>query len=185
MFSTIEFPKGTKARIWIDELPDSRIDASYVIENKVATYCKEGWNVNKIALELYLPKRHHSNYGLLGIETLSTREQNTLFANIRSNNSNSKLYENTMGYGGKTVYCGLLDEYAETINRKILDFALRNSNLPSGTIDFIAGAHCEIGSSKAVFGMITEILLSLLYLNKKEYSDMEIQKHIDNLLIFP
>lgn len=184
MINTFECSKDIKVRLWIDELPNSMIKAPPVFETKVVTYCNEKWNVSKIGLELYLPRRHHSNYGFLGIEILSSNEQNTLCAKVHSSNSNNALFKDTIAYEEKTVYCGLPDEYSEPINRKIQDFMQTNPNLPSGTIDFIAGAHCEVGSSKVVFGMIADTLLNILSLNKREYSTLEIQKYLDDILVF-
>ena len=185
VIKTFEFQKNINARLWIDELPDSKIEPTSVLENTVVTNCKQKWNLNKVGLELYLSRRHFSFYGLLGIQILPADEQNKLCIKVYSVDSNDKLFDDTIAYDRKTVYCGVLNEYAGHINQKIRDFMQNNSNMPPGTIVFITGAHCEVGSSKALFGMITEILLNILLLNKTEYCEEDIQKLIDDSFIFP
>jgi hypothetical protein len=184
LIKSIAIPKDRKVRLWIDELPDSMIKSTSVLENAVITNCKQNWNIKKIGIELYLPQRHHSNYGFLGIEILPVNEHDTLFTNVHYVNSNERQFGDTIAYEHKTVYCGIREEYAETIHHKTQEIVKISPALPPGAVNIITGAHCEIGSSKALFRTITEIILSILMLNRVELSDMEIQKIVKDLLAF-
>ena len=56
---------------------------------------------------------------------------------------------------------GILEEYKQGVIDSFHMF-LQNRELPSGTINYNIAAYAEIGSSQAMFEIVSNILLSLL-----------------------
>lgn len=81
-----------------------------------------------------------------------------------------EILENTIAMQGEEVHLGIPKEYGE----KILQVAaayFREHNYGAGEIVFFMGAHGYYGSSQAVFGLATNILLNCL--EKKCGSDVK------------
>jgi hypothetical protein len=177
----MEDQKGTRIRLWIDELPDSVIENVQFIESKCCTHSKRNWNATKLGVEVCLQK-HNSNYGLLGLEVFPPDEQNILSIKVYYTNSDEKLFSDTLAHSKKTVFSALPREYAVAIAERVKNFLQQIPDLPSGTLAITVGAHCEIGSSKALFGIIAEILLNILMINGEKGDILKIQEIADNLL---
>lgn len=181
MVKQFEYNFGMKVRLWVDELPKSSFDSCQFIKYKVNTNSGENWKIKSAAIEFY-SQRHVSNYGLLGIEVLPALKPRTLNIIIYYANE-GECYRDALSYSKKTVFSTLPEEYLETVYQKIQEFCEQNIYIPSGTLVIRVAAHCEVGSSKALFGLITIALLNILLLNKYDLSDEEVQKILEKFLI--
>lgn len=181
MVRQFNYNTGTKIRLWIDELPNSAVNSSQFIEHTAKTNCDKNWNIRSVAIEFY-SQRHISNYGLLGIEILPVPKPSTLDAKIYYANDGLH-FNDTLAFNKKTVFSALPEEYVETVSQKAQEFFKQNINLPAGTLIIRTAAHCQVGSSMALFGIITNALLSILSLNKHDFLDEEVQKLLEELLI--
>ena len=140
------------------------------------------WNVKSIGLEFY-SQRHISNYGLLGIEILPTDKPDMLNSEVYYNDKDFAHFDDTLAFNKRSVFSALPKEYAETVSSKIQEFFEQNSNTPSGTLIVRVAAHCEVGSSIALFRIITDTLINILLLNKSCLCDDEVQELLEKLLI--
>ena len=174
MVQSFEFSKGRKVRLWIDELPPPPINDVLFIKAHTLVLGTCSGSTTKMAMELSLQK-HNSSYGLLGVELIPVCNQDYLEIKVCYSTKNTNIFNETLAYNKSTVFSTLPEEYAETILKRSVDFARNHPSFPTGQLIITTGAHCEVGSSKALFGIITDILLSLLVLNKSKYDDNEIE----------
>lgn len=84
----------------------------------------------------------------------------------------------------KQFFLTLPEEYAETVFKKSVDFIQNHSDFPSGKLIFNTAAHCEVGSSKAIFGILTDILLHLLLVNERKFDSKAFEEILNRALIF-
>lgn len=148
---------GLKANIWINDFPDIIKEVKYelLVEENTETYT----NSKQLVVELSIP-RLHNNYALLGIDFISDYQKKI---KIKMSIENQQKLKNnhSLALSFDKVTWGILEEYKQGVIDSLHMF-LQNRELPSGTINYNIAAYGEIGSSQAIFEIVSNILLSLL-----------------------
>jgi hypothetical protein len=182
MIELFELTKGIKIRLWVNELPEGIIRGHLHLSGYIHSIGTDIWRERRVAVELSLPK-HNSSYGLLGLEFFPNCEQEGLEIQVNYCDTNNNLFHGTLARVKNTVFSNLPKEYAEAVIKKTIGIIRENPCIPSGSLVFSLGAHCEIGSSRFLFGIITEILLRMLFLNKDNYAIGEIERILKDLSV--
>lgn len=148
---------GLKANIWMNDFPaiTKRIKDELLVEEETETYT----NSKQLVVELFIP-RSHNNYALLGIDFIADNEKK-LKIKMSIENQNNFKYDDSIALSFDTVTWGILEEYKQGVIDSYNKF-LQNRELPSGIINYNISAYGEIGSSRAMFEVVSNILLSLL-----------------------
>ena len=148
---------GLKVNIWINNFPamGKEVKGQLLVESVTETYT----NSKQLVVELFVP-RSHNNYALLGIDFISDYEKKV---KIKMGIENQQKLKNdySLALSFDTVMWGILEEYKQGVIDSFHMF-LQNRELPSGTINYNIAAYAEIGSSQAMFEIVSNILLSLL-----------------------
>lgn len=174
MIQSYNNQKGAKIKLWIDEFPNSVINDLHFIKSEMRQSCCEKWDIRKVAIEVSLQK-HNSSYGLLGVAFIPYA-QGIFEIKVHYNNNDKALYRDTLVYAKDTVFSALPKEYADVVLDEAEIYFNNSTNIPSGELVFMVGAHCKVRSSKALFRALTDILLVFLIKNKKEYTKKEIEE---------
>ncbi len=148
---------GLKANIWINNFPAmiKEVKDELLVEEDTETYA----NSRQLVVELFVP-RSHNNYALLGVNFISDHKKKV---KIKMSIENHQKLKNdySLALSFDTVMWGILEEYKQGVIDSFHMF-LQNRELPSGTINYNIAAYGEIGSSQAIFEIVSNILLSLL-----------------------
>ena len=148
---------GLKANIWVNDFPViiEGFKDELLAEEETEIYA----NSKRLVVELFIP-RSHNNYALLGIDFISDKEKKV---KIKMSIENQKTPKNddSLALSLDIVTWGILEEYKQGIIDSFNIF-LQNKKLPSGVINYNVFAYGEIGSSRAMFKVVSNILLSLL-----------------------
>lgn len=158
-----------KGNLWIDEPSDIVYESNKILEIEMIKDNWKKWEDISLAIELFLKNRHASNYVLLGFN-YKYEHIGKLKVKVKSSIYDGTIVENTLVSERDEVHAGIPQEYAEQI-LEVANECLSNIGCSEGTITFDIGAHGYIGSSKAIFGIATEILLKLL--NEDNKSNIE------------
>jgi hypothetical protein len=103
---------------------------------------------------------HPSSYGLLGAEFMpDSSGRITVEVALSSGSDGETVTYGSLAAGNDTVRAGLPREYGSAVLQTGMLYA---SSLGTGTLRFADAAHGIVGSSVAVFGWLTRIVLELL-----------------------
>lgn len=167
-----------KCRIWINDVPEIQYQVTDIIEETF----EANMVLNKakiITAELLLP-RNASYYALLGAKFIPDNS-GEMIATVKLSDSEKNVFRNAITYDFETVFCGIPDEYGNSILKYIKD-NISKLSFPSGKLCFDIGAYGIIGSSQLIFSQLTEVILKLLLLDLYESED--IKKEVLNIMDF-
>ena len=168
-----------KCNLWIDEHPNIEYNCIKELKEVISKDKWIKWDSVSYIIEVNLKQRHSSNYALLGI-SYKYEDTNRLVVKVKSSGDDGEVIENTLVSNSDEVHVGIPLEYSEEVMRSANTY-LSSIDCSSGTITFDIGGHGYIGSSSAVFGIVTEILLKILSSNNKN-NIQEIEKIVFNQL---
>jgi len=167
----IELTRGfTKARIWLDNLPDFCFSPAEVLEQVFVSHDTYLVETRRAAMELLVPHGGYASYGTLGAE-FTPNTSGYLLLRIALSPTIPALWSkyDIRNYVSKPLalhldatYIGLTRECSEGILA-----AATNGVLPlgSGTLYFHCGVYELVGSSAKIFETLTSYLLQLLTLS--------------------
>src|SRR6266496_3738007 len=72
---TLQLAQHRKARVWLTELPDARVNPSNVREHSVQTGHAVFEGMRRAAIEILIPRGPRGLYGLLGAELRPSRSK--------------------------------------------------------------------------------------------------------------
>lgn len=162
----------SKARIWLDELPNWYYKGTKIIEQQLdSTMSNQPINKSS-AIELLVPVGGRFYYGALAVTFVPTTT-GPLVIQIPILESGDNLEDTLLGDKLDTIIIGLLPEYANGILNGILN-TVTAQLLGSGTLSIAGAAHGAVGSSPWIFKLLSRISVKLLTLDKKDASDEQI-----------
>lgn len=116
---------------------------------------------------------HVSSYGLLGATFYPKEGGNELKIEVRTNEERVP-YPDSISLHKGYSYLGLESEYAQAVLDRAVAFF--SGSAPSGMLLFDTAAYCDVGSSIAVFSLITQILLEILFDSEHPVSENQIKE---------
>lgn len=161
--------KSSKINLWINENLAFDEKILEVLHEEVKSNEVVSWKDITYIVEFYIGQKHMSNYAMLGMEYIY-KNTGKLDVKVCVSNDEGKILENTIAMPGDEVHSGIPKEYGEKILQVAASY-FRVHNYGTGEIVFFMGAHGYYGSSQAVFGLATNILLNCL--EKKCESDVK------------
>lgn len=160
-----------KCNLWINERPNIEYKCLKELNEVIVKDNWLMWDSVSYMIEIYLKQRHSSNYALLGM-SYEHDDVNKLKIKVNSSGEDGEIIENTLVFKSDEVHAGIPSEYSEEVLKRAKIF-LNSVDCSSGTIIFDIGGHGYIGSSSAIFGTASEILLKLLINNKDDIRKIE------------
>ncbi|WP_105176500.1 MULTISPECIES: hypothetical protein [Clostridium] len=154
-----------KCNLWINEKPNIEYECIKKLEEVIIKNEWVKWGNISYVIELNLKHRHSSNYVLLGI-SYKYEDTKKLVIRVNSSIEDGEIVGNTLVSNSDEVHAGIPLEYSEEVIR-VANTYLNSIDCSSGTITFDIGAHGYIGSSSAIFGVATEVLLKILSTDNK------------------
>lgn len=132
-----------------------------------------------IIAEIFLPRGGRNIYGLLGVE-FNPIQSDVLKITVNANDKNDQsIYDKSLINKIETAYIGLPHEYVQYIINRT-DLIYENKELIfKGDLNFNYAAFSEISSNGWIFGKLTDILLSILLIDKEEVNSDLIMKLLD------
>ncbi len=175
MIKEISFNNFSKARFWINDIPELfKIDTN----DKKNEVLKIKSNSNKkilkkeILLELYMPFGPKVDYGILGISTQGNI--NELVFELFKENACTKVFDNSYVKLNDKACIGLPDEYYNAVKDIILNINKYFTDIPEGKIKICYGAHSLIGSNVNVFRKLILTLIKIAFDDKYEYTNTDL-----------
>ncbi len=168
-----------KCNLWINEKPNIEYKCIKELQEVIIKNEWVKWDTVSYVIEVNLKQRHSSNYVLLGI-SYKYEDTKKLVIKVNSSGEDGEIIGNMLVSNSDEVHAGIPLEYSEEVI-KVANTYLNTIACSSGTITFDIGGHGYIGSSSAIFGVATEILLRILSSNNKN-DIQEIEKMVFNQL---
>jgi hypothetical protein len=162
----------SKARIWLDELPDWYYEGTEIIERQRESAASNQPINKSSAIELFVPIGGRFYYGALAV-TFVPVAAGPLVIQVPVLDSEDILQNALPGSKLDTVNIGLLPEYSNGVFDGILN-TVTAQLLGSGTVYISGAAHGAVGSSPWIFEVLSRISVRLLTLEKKEVSDEQL-----------
>jgi hypothetical protein len=153
--------KGRKLRVWVDELPALTIIDAPVKEIEFTVNGVTGSALHMMgALELFQPIGGSFRYGLLGAVFLPDSTGNLVIVVPGESLETNRCYAAALCGRLDRVIVGGTQEYALAIMQGVRKTQM--ALLPSGRLVFSAIAHSAVGSSPAIFEMLSNAIIRLL-----------------------
>jgi hypothetical protein len=105
--------------------------------------------------------RNNSNYALLGVEYYPKINDDKIDVQIEASEKENIVYEESIETFVKT-HIGIFPEYAEAIRETVCSYLTKYELVPSGNLIFRIGAQSEGGSSRKLFSIMAEAVITLL-----------------------
>lgn len=164
-----------KGRLWVNEIPNNTtFIGDTITTDEIKTSCKNSWARKSVVLELCLP-RNNSNYALLGVEYYPITNDGKIEVQIESSEKENIIYEDSMEMFVKT-HIGIFPEYAESIRETLYNYLNKYECVPSGKLIIRVGAQSEGGSSRKLFSIMAEAVITLLSKDLTHIEKDDIQK---------
>lgn len=152
-----------KINLWVNEEIICKDEILEVLQHSVVKESWIKWKDVSYVMELGIGHRHMSNYAMLGMK-YQYKETGKLDIKICITSEEGRLIQDTIAQKGDEVHTGIPKEYGEEI-LNVATAYLNVHNCSAGELIFNFGAHGYCGSSQAVFGLVTSILLRYLQNN--------------------
>ncbi|MFT3848688.1 MAG: hypothetical protein QM739_08395 [Propionivibrio sp.] len=163
--------KSKKARVWIDELPDT-IDTLGTACEITMSGTRESMLAMQAAVEVLVPLGPRSMYGLLG-GRFTPSANGQLTVKIFSSSVVGKSFPSSLASAGDQVWTGLPIEYSEAVKEGI-HLVEQDIGVVSGELIINCAAYGEIGSCYAIFKSLAIVLTKLISEQKSNLTDDEI-----------
>ena len=168
-----------KCNLWINEKPDIEYEYLKELHEIIIKDKWVNWDSVSYVIEIRIIGRHACNYALLGI-SFEHGNSDKLVIKVNSSDLDGKIIESSIASLDDEIHVGIPLEYSEEVFNVAKNY-LNGVPCSSGTITFDIAAHGYVGSSSAIFGIATEILLKILSANNKN-NIQEIEKIVFNQL---
>jgi hypothetical protein len=156
------------ARIWIDEQPPAKYNATQHIEFAHSYLAKEPL-IYKAAIELLIGYGARMVYGLLGA-TIIQADQNSI--SVPSTNEHTEQYNSSI-CSWTPIQSGLPGEYANSVIAGAIAAFEEDGYFPSGNIKIDCGAH-NYQSSQVMFAHTAKIIFRLFSVQEQEITNEEL-----------
>lgn len=167
---TLQLAKHQKARVWLNELPDSSYASSEVISYAVRANATEETWVTRAAVELLIPLGGRSMYGLIGGE-FEPSSDGMLVVEICVSSGDMPTFSESLIASKDDVKTGLPAEYVRGICSGADIGSATLDRVVSGKFRVTCAAHGLMSSSEAIFSKLFIMLLKLLVIKEPEATD--------------
>ena len=162
----------SKARIWLDTLPDWSYEIDNVIEFPREVFVGNSTGMRYVAAELFLLRGPRALYGGLGA-VFVPRQTHQLIVRVSTSTAAGQIFGESLVGTLDTARVGLPNEYVPGVLEGVMN--AQESQVPGpGTLTFSCAVHSELGSSLWVFRVLSRILLRLIGLDKDTVSEEDI-----------
>lgn len=129
-----------------------------------------------VGVELKIYKGGRICYGMLMAHVQPCDKKNCVEVSLTYTCKNTVKYKESCLYNDTYVYKGLPKEYVESVIHSINSSILEKESYPQCSIIIEESAHCEVGSSPIVFGIIADIIANIICVNSEnEILNMDIE----------
>jgi hypothetical protein len=180
---TIESNLGRKARLWLEETPPSVFSSQEIHEITLSAgvssqpYSKP----HLVAIEFRLFRGTRPIYGFLGAIFSPENTQELLIQTVIGEDETSEFQE-FLAVAPEIVQIGLSDEYAPIILERALQVQKESSPLPPGRLTFNCAAHGIFTSNSAIFGFLSQTIVTTIGLLDRKTSEEEIVKFVESAI---
>lgn len=164
--------KYNKARIWFDEFPNWKYEATQVVEYRLPTCSIQNEGLREVAVEMLIPVGPMAMYGALGA-TFLPEPRGDLLIQILVSSCQEQRYYSALVSESERAYIGLPKQYAKGLLESVISLE-QTRMLGIGTLSFCGAIHGEIGSSAKLFQVVSSAVIRLLCLKKESLSDSEL-----------
>ena len=116
-----------------------------------------------LGVELQIHTGGRICYGMLCTKVQPFDERNTVKISIAFTQENTVKYKNSILLDDRYVFKGLPEEYLEKVSNCICGRIREKREFPQCEIVLMHAANCEVGSSPMSFGLISNLLIDLIY----------------------
>lgn len=139
-----------------------------------------------LGVELKIHKGGRICYGMLMAQVQPCDEQDCVNISLAYTHKNTIKYEFSCLANDSYVYKGLPEEYVEYIINSFNSSILKKESFPQCSISIEESANCEVGSSPMLFGIISNIIINIIYTSSEdEILNMSIEnfteKYVKNI----
>lgn len=162
MVLELEFPRGRRARVWLDESPPAAFVPTSIVTGLVTPKLVVAASRRIAAVELSVSHGPRASYGLLGAALVALDVQG-LDVQIFVNDVGPPYHE-SISSPPDEVQIGLPAEYSGAVLNGVLKMA-EVSGAPDGfSLQFGWATHARVGSSPDIFERVSGLVLRLLML---------------------
>jgi len=178
MVTELQIDKLTRAKIWINELPESHYEPEQSLNIDLASDVSTGSKEILAGVEFFAPTGPKASYGLLGGKLIIS-EMNSLRIKVGVLEKSRSIYcQSICQFQSDKTYICLPSEYAKNVVKKseevFLEQSANNSAMVSGDLFINCAASNTYHSSIKVFDKLAEILCTILCdLNKNKLKEFE------------
>jgi len=147
---TLQLAQHRKARIWLTELPDARVNPSDVSERSVQGVKPVTDGTHRAAIEILIPRGPRALYGLLGAE-LRPSKSGALVIRVVKSCTDGPPFPNSIALSSDDTRIGLPDEFSQAVVEGASNQIAKIGGLGSGELVFDHAAHGLVGSAPIVF----------------------------------
>ena len=142
-----------------------------------------------LGLELQIHTGGRICYGMLCSKVQPLDKQNTVKLSIAFTQQNTVKYKRSILLDDRYVYKGLPEEFLEKVSNCICEKIKEKREFPQCEIEIMYAANCEVGSSSMFFGIISNILIDLIYKSSlDELSSISVedfkQKYLEEIAFY-
>lgn len=156
--------RGTRARVWLDDLPPWSFECSHIHEQRVMASRAVRRPARSAAVEVNIPTGGRCLYGGLAV-TLQPAITDELIIRVPESAEVGEPLADSLAWAPESPYIGLPHEYIEGILTGLLA-ANPGERLGSGSLVCVGAAHGLVGSSIWVFERLSRSLVRILSLDE-------------------
>lgn len=172
---SLDFDRYRRVRIWLADPPDLEYDEIATIERVLAVGATTNirpMREHSVTMELFMPMSGMAAYACLGIDYV-TSPSDQLTIEIAMSNDEGRIVKDLLADKVDEVRVGLPQDYANAVVESLLD-EMKASLVP-GTIRVQRAAHGIVGSSSRVFGLLTKLIVRLMFHDIESLTENEIK----------
>ncbi len=177
----IEPSLGRKGRLWLEEAPPAVFNSQEIHEAtlNVGVTSQPCSNSHLVAIELRLFRGTRPIYGFLGAVFSPENTQKLLIQTIVGSDETSE-FQDFLAVAPEIVQVGLSDEYAPIVLKSALQVQEESNSLPPGRLTFNCAAHGMLTSNSAIFGFLSQTIVTTMGLLDREISEEEVLKFVQS-----
>jgi hypothetical protein len=160
----LELSRERRARIWFTAPADYVTQPSSLRSVVLTPASRIEVHRSSIVVEMFVPAGGRFHYGLLGATVIEpggpAREELVLEVAVMA--ARGPIYDSSLAGTLDTVRWGLPSEYTDAVIESVTEAMGAHGAPDVSRLRFAYGAHGDIGSSRAFFGRLARLVLSLM-----------------------